>query len=60
MLAIFRRRPQQRAALALLLSACALLCGPAYSIEPALTQEQLGRLLKVVDQRGSRTTIYRA
>ena len=57
MLAIFRQLPRQRAALTLLLSACALLCGPAYSIEHGLTQEQLGRLLKVVDQRGSRTTI---
>jgi hypothetical protein len=57
MLAIFRQLPRQRAALTLLLSACALLCGPAYCVEHGLTQEQLERLLKVVDQRGSRTTI---
>jgi hypothetical protein len=60
MLAILRQLPRQRAALALLLSACALLCGPAYCIEHGLTQEQLERLLKVVDQRGSRTPLPHA
>jgi len=60
MLAIFRQPARQRAALALLLSAWALLSGPAYCVEHGLTPEQLGRLLKVVDQRGSRTTIPHA
>jgi hypothetical protein len=57
MLAIFRRPPHQRVALTLLLSVCALLCAPANSATHGLTQDELERLLKVVDNRGSRTTI---
>jgi hypothetical protein len=51
-----RQRPW---ALGLLLSACALLCTPAWSAGPTLTYEQLNRLLKVVDQRGTHAAIPR-
>jgi hypothetical protein len=44
-------------ALGLLLSACALLCTPAWPVGPTLTYEQLQRLLKVVDQRGTHAAI---
>jgi len=43
-----------RAGLAL---ACALLCAPAWPVGHGLTREELGRLLKVVDTRGSRTSL---
>ncbi len=39
--------------------AYALLCTPAWPFGPTLTHEQLERLLKVVDKRGSRATIPR-
>jgi hypothetical protein len=42
-------------AIGLLLSA--LLCEPAWSMGTTLTTEQLSRLLKVVDTRGSRATV---
>ncbi len=48
------------AALGLALVACTLLCRPAWSVGFRLTHEELGRLLKVVDERGTRTTIPRA
>jgi hypothetical protein len=40
-----------------LLIACALLSEPARSVDITLTQEQLQRLLKVVDDKGSRAAI---
>jgi hypothetical protein len=43
----------------LLLSACALLCTPAWPVGQTLTHEQLERLLRVVDKRGSHATIPR-
>ena len=43
-----------RGALAL---ACALLCAAAWAVGHGLTREELGRLLKVIDTRGTRTTI---
>ena len=43
-----------RAGLAL---ACALLCAAAWAVGHGLTREELGRLLKVIDTRGTRTTI---
>ncbi len=48
------RGSRLRAGLAL---ACALLCAAAWGVGHGLTREELGRLLKVVDTRGSRTTI---
>ena len=48
------RRARLRAALAL---ACALLYAAAWGVGHGLTREELGRLLKVVDVRGSRTII---
>jgi hypothetical protein len=43
-----------------MLLACALLCRPAWPVGFVLTHDELMRLLKVVDQRGSRTTIPRS
>lgn len=57
MVAIFRRLSHRGAMLALPLAACALLCWPAWAVEYSLTHEQLERLLKVVDQRGTRVAI---
>jgi hypothetical protein len=57
MIANFRNAPHVGAALGLMLLACALLCRPAWSVGSILTQDELGRLLKVVDKSGSRTAI---
>jgi len=46
-----------RKTLGLLLSACALLCAPAWPLGPTLTYEQLQRLQKVIDKQGSRAAI---
>jgi hypothetical protein len=56
MIAIPRRVPPRGAGLALLL-AFALAWAPAWPIGQTLTLDELSRLLKVVDQRGSHTTI---
>jgi len=57
MVAISRRLSGRLAAVGLLLATCGLLCRPASAVEYRLTQEQLQRLLKVVDQRGTRVGI---
>lgn len=59
MIRIFRRPGHGRPALWPLLVACALLCEGAWSMGQTLTLNQLQRLLKVVDARGSRTTLPR-
>jgi hypothetical protein len=46
--------------LGLLLVACALLCAPAWPAGQTLTHEQLERLMKVIDKRGSRTKLPRS
>jgi hypothetical protein len=51
------RRRHSTPALALLLIACALLSGPARPMGPGLTNEQLARLLKVVEKHGSHARI---
>jgi hypothetical protein len=57
MVAISRQLSGRLALLGLLLIACGLLCRPAWAVEYKLTKEQLQRLLKVVDQRGTRVAI---
>jgi len=60
MVAICRRVSRRLAVLGLLLAACTLLCRPAWAVGYSLTHEELGRLLKVVDKRGTRVAIPRA
>lgn len=50
-------RRMRAPAVGALLIACALLCEPARSMGITLTQEQLTRLLKVVDKQGSHATV---
>jgi len=50
------RMPARGTGLALLL-ALALSCAPAWPLGQTLTRDELSRLLKVVDKRGTRTTI---
>jgi hypothetical protein len=61
MVAISRRLagPGRPVMLGLLLATCGLLCRPAWAVGYSLTQEELGRLLKVVDKRGTRVAIPR-
>lgn len=59
MVAFSRRLSHRGAALGLALAACALLCRPAWAVGYSLTHEELGRLLKVVDTRGTRVAIPR-
>jgi len=49
-----------RLTLGLLLLACTLLCAPAWPAGQTLTHEQLERLMKVIDKRGSRTKLPRS
>ena len=60
MVAISRRLSRRCVPLGLALAACALLCRPAWAVGYSLTHEELGRLLKVVDKRGTRVAIPRA
>jgi hypothetical protein len=52
------RRAQRRAALGQLL-ASVLLCGPAWALGHGLTNDELGRLVQVVDKHGSHATLPR-
>ena len=55
MIANFRRGRRLPPALGLGLILCALLCPPAWPAGPILTHEQLERLLKVVESKGTHT-----
>ena len=59
MVAISRRLsgPGRPVMLGLLLATCGLLYRPAWAVEYSLTHEQLERLLKVVDQRGTHVAL---
>jgi hypothetical protein len=57
MIANFRRGRRLPPALGLGLILCALLCPPAWPAGPILTHEQLERLLKVVESKGTHTKV---